>query len=932
MRWLASTQSALVRDATFRFHTAVRHGPIRFEAVSAPVANRPAICLNMVVRNDAYMRGDTHLIQKTLDSVAPHISSWVIVDAGSGDGTQDLIRNHMDRLGIPGELHARPWRSFGQNRTEAMDLAQDHGDYIWVVEADDVLVGVPDFTELGADAYALRYLQAGRTGWRTRLFRNGKRWRYEGALLEIPLCQDPFVAVQLDGEYRIEDRPLGARSRDSQRYTRETDSLLADVERDPEDRESVILLAESYFSQGDFANARKWYARRLEMGALSATEESFLVMYRLAESMSRSGESWPAVQDAYLKAWESRRTRAEPLYAIAFRYRVEQEYRLGHHFAKRAAQIPYPADDMLVPYPDIYAWLATDEQAVCASWIDKHPEAFSLCRRILDREDLSDEQRRRIAINRDYSVPTMVEVASAYPDALIGGLATGERDAEVTVSVVAGPDRDNTEQTLNSFLNCCGDLHRVGRFLVLDAGLSARDRSDLQDRYGFLEFADLSRHESHLGQIRDQVHGPYWLHLGHGWRFFAPEDLITRLTAVLAAEPEVFQVGINLADAAKLTGECAVEEAVRRAPGTGRYVLSEAVASGPAMFDTGRLDRIGAVAGTDGDLIAKLGQQASGAGLVTATLDQVLCQDLGGGLSAPTASDFLAPTPLASKRIHRFCLAHKEPLLPESWYDDCIALGSYRAHSASHISKLDQYWHEARPIAFGAAGAYAVPAAIERFADGAELIELSSQRKRVLLSPEGVGSQVYRTSTASIRELSTEECKARTDIPAVFMPPNDSGFLVSHPRYYELPLSGLYNREFHFVDILDYTSIAIELGVLDNKSAAEFMAIQKIIPAGTELGIFPTSWLLSALTTLERVGREFLNRHGNRIRTYNIYQVRAVGFLSECLGSFLLLRHLADLHSGNIPANVFGYMTCITENDQPFQVGVADVSDLKQPS
>jgi hypothetical protein len=35
------------------------------------------------------------------------------VDTGSDDGTQDVIRNHMARLGIPGELYERPWRNFG---------------------------------------------------------------------------------------------------------------------------------------------------------------------------------------------------------------------------------------------------------------------------------------------------------------------------------------------------------------------------------------------------------------------------------------------------------------------------------------------------------------------------------------------------------------------------------------------------------------------------------------------------------------------------------------------------------------------------------------------------------------------------------------------------------------------------------------------------
>jgi glycosyltransferase involved in cell wall biosynthesis len=74
----------------------------------------------MIVKNEA------HIIRETLDSVAPYISSWVIVDTGSDDGTQDLIRDHMGRRGIPGELYERPWRNFGHNRSEALDLAQGH--------------------------------------------------------------------------------------------------------------------------------------------------------------------------------------------------------------------------------------------------------------------------------------------------------------------------------------------------------------------------------------------------------------------------------------------------------------------------------------------------------------------------------------------------------------------------------------------------------------------------------------------------------------------------------------------------------------------------------------------------------------------------------------------------------------------------------------
>jgi hypothetical protein len=94
---------------------------------------------------------------------------------------------------------------------------------------------------------------------------------------------------------------------------------------------------------------------------------------------------------------------------------------------------------------------------------------------------------------------------------------------------------------------------------------------------------------------------------------------------VLDAEPQVFQVGINFADAVKLTGGCAAEAAVRRAPDAGRYVLADVVASGPAMFDTIRLDRAGNMEGSDPDPIAELGRRAVTLGLQTATLDEVLC-------------------------------------------------------------------------------------------------------------------------------------------------------------------------------------------------------------------------------------------------------------------------------------------------------------------
>ncbi|OBI79971.1 glycosyl transferase [Mycobacterium asiaticum] len=575
----------------------------------------------MIVRNEAA------IIRQTLDDIARYISAWVIVDTGSDDGTQDVIREHMARLGIPGELYERPWRNFGHNRSEALTLAQGHGDYIWVLDADDKVVGNLDFSQLDKDLYQLRYGQTSDVFWRPNLFRDGLPVRYEGVVHEYVMVDSDFSHDRLDGDYYVDSRRLGARNLNpQQKYESDRDLLLAEVERNPEDARSVFYLAQSYFDLGDFENAIKWYQHRIDMGGWA--EEVYHSMYRVAESMWSMNAPWDKVQGAYLRAWEFRPTRAEPLYTIAFRYRLDERYQLGYLFAKQAAEIPFPTEDTWLVSADTYTWGALDEAAVCASWIGKHAEAIALWRRVLAKDNIPVEDRERISANCDNSAPRILEAAATYPGELAQHLSGRCRDAEVVLSLVAGPDRDGTEVTLNSLLNCCTDVWRIGRFLVVDDGLSAADRTILLERYPFLEFCPIAAGASAgavLSQIRDQIYGQFWLHLGPGWQFYAQEPLITRLTSVLEAEENVYQVAVNFTDADKLIGATATDDMVSRAPGAGRYVLGSQVAYGPAMFDTARLDRVGGTRANDRDPLAELGRRAAVAGLVTASLDEVLC-------------------------------------------------------------------------------------------------------------------------------------------------------------------------------------------------------------------------------------------------------------------------------------------------------------------
>ena len=107
------------------------------------------VCLNMIVKDEA------HVIARCLASVRPLIDSWLIVDTGSSDGTQEVVREALRDL--PGQLVERPWRDFGHNRSEALELARGMADYLFFIDADDVLEFAPGFVRpaLAADAYEI---------------------------------------------------------------------------------------------------------------------------------------------------------------------------------------------------------------------------------------------------------------------------------------------------------------------------------------------------------------------------------------------------------------------------------------------------------------------------------------------------------------------------------------------------------------------------------------------------------------------------------------------------------------------------------------------------------------------------------------------------------------------------------------------------------
>lgn len=144
-------------------------------------------------------------------------------------------------------MHERTWRDFGHNRSEALALAQGKSDYIWMMDADDTVIGTPEFRNLTADVYYMLIRDGGINYWRRQLFRDGVPWFYKGVLHEFPALRiEPVTEDRLYGDYYIHSRRLGARNKDPEKHAKDAEVLLAHVTENPDDDRSVFYLAQSW--------------------------------------------------------------------------------------------------------------------------------------------------------------------------------------------------------------------------------------------------------------------------------------------------------------------------------------------------------------------------------------------------------------------------------------------------------------------------------------------------------------------------------------------------------------------------------------------------------------------------------------------------------------------------------------------------------------
>lgn len=348
------------------------------------------LCLAMIVKDEG------EVISRCLASVRPLIHHWIIADTGSSDDTVDKVENAL--RGIPGEVVRRPWVDFSHNRNEALELARGKADFVLTIDADEVFTFEQGFSwpALTGDIYAVSTRLGSVSFARGYLLRSSLPWRYEGLLHERPTCDGPARLEWLRGA-RVMSYGDGGRSRLPNRMEQEVATLEAALAEEPDNSRYRFLLANALSNLGGLERALDLYRQCIEENA-----DAYMVWYStyqaglLKERLELGPEDF--VPD-YESAFDLDPTRAEPLYRLVRRARLDGNCELGIQLGSVALEIPKP--EVFEPVDnEIYDYLLPSEYAICLQNAGRYDEAIALYDRLLDRNDLPTRVRVLVINNR----------------------------------------------------------------------------------------------------------------------------------------------------------------------------------------------------------------------------------------------------------------------------------------------------------------------------------------------------------------------------------------------------------------------------------------------------------------------------------------------------------------------------------------------------
>lgn len=171
--------------------------------------SKTTICVLIMATNEE------HCILETLNVTLPYAKEYIFLDNASTDNTVKVCQDFFTQNNIKGQIFHYHWKNFGHNYSYLYQLGYKHAtsDYLWQIDADDLVFGTMNINNLTKDKYLLQFGNEF-TYVRPQIFKNTLKWQHvmciHGYVCNIPKSIN-ITSEILTGDYYIECRHVGNR-------------------------------------------------------------------------------------------------------------------------------------------------------------------------------------------------------------------------------------------------------------------------------------------------------------------------------------------------------------------------------------------------------------------------------------------------------------------------------------------------------------------------------------------------------------------------------------------------------------------------------------------------------------------------------------------------------------------------------------------------
>jgi GR25 family glycosyltransferase involved in LPS biosynthesis len=192
-----------------------------------------------------------------------------------------------------------------------------------------------------------------------------------------------------------------------------------------------------------------------------------------------------------------------------------------------------------------------DEHGIMLYYAGKHEDSYSIFSDLLYLRGLDEGKSQHAIFNQHFCIESIKDKYTTYNNLLVSKIPNNSNKSLplITFTITSCKRYDLFCRTMNSFTNCCKDIHLIDEWFCIDDNSSEEDREKMQKEYPFFTFyfktSEEKGHPQSMNIIRNHVSTPYIFHMEDDWQFFERRNYISECLEVLGQSSSIGQCLIN---------------------------------------------------------------------------------------------------------------------------------------------------------------------------------------------------------------------------------------------------------------------------------------------------------------------------------------------------------------------------------------------------